>query len=258
MLKNIFHIHSCFHFHVLLWSILAFVLLPPFDSHFLTTQSRSNGSLLPILILLWNDFFLVCVWVQLTLAAFLFQAAAAGPGGAAAHREGVCPLPWLHSHPLPPPAGQSRHPPGPQGQAGRHLWQSRKAAWLPQPLLPPRTGGLWERTCHGGPLFPQTCQSPHCDLWLSLKYQILQLNDGGECELKVTYEWITWLIFFFFHRVSVLACMLCTARTSLSLTPWYYTVDMTSSRSVCDRPDKTTDKKRGDNLPPALVVLKGT
>lgn len=63
-----------------------------------------------------------CDWDQLTSVAFLVQEAAACPGGAAVDRERICPLAWLHPHPLPPPVGQTRHPPGPQGQAGHHLW----------------------------------------------------------------------------------------------------------------------------------------
>ncbi|XP_034064914.1 uncharacterized protein KIAA1755-like isoform X2 [Gymnodraco acuticeps] len=51
----------------------------------------------------------------------VLQEAAACPGGAGVHREGVRPLSGLHPDALPPSAGLTRHPPGPLGQERRHL-----------------------------------------------------------------------------------------------------------------------------------------
>lgn len=59
ILKNIFHVHSCFHFT----SILVSVLLPLFHSYYLIIQSRNNGSLPPILIFYINIKWCLCVCV---------------------------------------------------------------------------------------------------------------------------------------------------------------------------------------------------
>ncbi len=92
------------------------------------------------------------------LFCLCYQEAAACPGGAGIYREGLCPLTGLHPDPLPPPAGQTRHPSGPQGQARCHLWQFGEALRLSQPLFPARARGLHEGAGHGGPLLPATCE----------------------------------------------------------------------------------------------------